>query len=56
MSAITEHPDLQEVEVLTLNCRDGLVPFYERYGFDVKDMTVELPNGTEEDYHVMVHS
>ena len=56
MNAITEHPDLQEIEALTLNCREALVPFYERCGFDVKDMTVGLPDGTEEDYHVMVRS
>lgn len=54
METITAHPELQEVEALTLNCRAGLVPFYEECGFRVHDMTTELPDGTEEDYYLMV--
>jgi predicted GNAT family N-acyltransferase len=56
MKAITNHPELQDVEVLTLNCREGLVPFYEDYGFSVHDMTTELPDDTEENYCLMVRS
>ena len=56
MEAITAHPELQEVEILTLNCRSGLVPFFEECGFRVHDMTTKLPDGTGEDYHLMVQS
>lgn len=56
MNAITNHPELQDVEVLTLNCREGLIPFYEDHGFSVHDMTTELPDGTKENYCLMVRS
>jgi len=56
MNAITTHPQLQDVDILTLNCREGLVPFYEACGFSVHDMTTERPDGTEEDYYMMVWS
>lgn len=56
IEAIKEHPKLQAVEVLTLNCRAGLVPFYENCGFRVHDMTTKRPDGTEEDYYLMVRS
>ncbi|WP_089776778.1 GNAT family N-acetyltransferase [Haloferax massiliensis] len=56
MQAITSHPKLEDVEVLTLNCRAGLVPFYENCGFRVHDMTTKRPDGTEEDYHLMLQS
>lgn len=56
MRAIINHPELQDVDVLTVNCRNGLVSFYENCGFSVNDMITERPDGIEEDYYMMVRS
>ncbi|RKD94817.1 GNAT family N-acetyltransferase [Halopiger aswanensis] len=49
LEAIVSHPDLENLEVLTLDCREGLVPFYEDCGFERHEMIAELPDGGEED-------
>ena len=49
LAALTSHPDLAEVDVLTLDCREGLVPFYEDCGFERHEMIADLPEGGEED-------
>lgn len=56
LTAITEHPELQDVDELTLNCREGIAPFYEECGFQVHEMIKEHRDGTGEDYYVMVYS
>lgn len=56
MQAVTEHDRLAEVQELTLNCREGLVPFYEQCGFRVHEMIRQERRGPEEDYYVMVYS
>ena len=56
MNATTSHPRLQDVRELTLNCREGLVPFYEACGFSVHEMIKERHQSPEEDYYVMVYS
>jgi GNAT superfamily N-acetyltransferase len=56
MGAVTDHPELQDVEELTLNCREGLAPFYEACGFRLHDMIEEGRDGSGEDYYVMVYS
>ncbi|WP_247730558.1 GNAT family N-acetyltransferase [Halovivax limisalsi] len=48
MDAILEHESLRRVEVLTLHCREGLVPFYEDCGFERHEMTVPVDDGEEE--------
>ncbi|WP_049895023.1 GNAT family N-acetyltransferase [Halopiger xanaduensis] len=48
LEAIVSHPDLADLEVLTLDCREGLVPFYEDCGFERHEMIAELPDGGEE--------
>ena len=52
----SDHPELQDVEELTLNCREGLAPFYEACGFRLHDMIEEGRDGSGEDYYVMVYS
>lgn len=57
LDAITGHPDLQEVDELTVNCRAGLAPFYRSCGFDVHEMIqAARDDPAEEDYLVMVHA
>lgn len=55
MAAVTDHPELQDVEELTLNCREGVAPFYRACGFRVHEM-IDRGDGTDEDYFVMVYS
>jgi ribosomal protein S18 acetylase RimI-like enzyme len=55
--AVTSHPQLAAVEELTLNCREGIAPFYERLGFEVHEMIQQgRARATEEDYYVMVYN
>ena len=60
MGAITTHPDLREVDELTVNCRSGIAPFYEACGFRVHEMIdrnrSSADEGSGEDYYVMVYS
>lgn len=39
--AAREHPLLSDVDTITLSCREGLAPFYERCGFERHDGTFE---------------
>jgi len=54
VDAIITHPKLQDV-ILTLRCREGLVPFYERCGFELRDRDIEMPDGETRTYRTMVH-
>lgn len=56
LAAITDHPELQDVDKLTLNCRAGLAPFYRSCGFEVHEMIRECIDEAGEAYYVMVHS
>lgn len=40
MDAIRSRPELADVDVVMLNCREGLVPFYESVGFERRPMTI----------------
>jgi GNAT superfamily N-acetyltransferase len=55
LSAVTESERLAAVTELTVNCREGLVPFYEECGFQVHEMISRDRSGPEEDYYVMVY-
>lgn len=55
MDAILDHPDLSRLDSLALNCRTGLVDFYERCGFEEFDGRVEHPDGDEEELHLMLY-
>ena len=48
MEAVWEHPDLRAVDGLALNCRAGLVRFYESVGFERFDREMEVPEGGTE--------
>lgn len=54
MRAVVEHPALRGVDELTVNCRAGLAPFYERCGFEVHEMINRDREGEGEDFYVMV--
>lgn len=49
METVTEHPDLDSIDVIELGCREGLIPFYESCGFKVFDTRAEI-NGHEEEF------
>ncbi|MFC7225817.1 GNAT family N-acetyltransferase [Salinirubellus salinus] len=51
LDAVVSHPALADV-FLSLTCREGLVPFYERAGFEPYPSPVERPDGPAEE---MVH-
>lgn len=54
--AVTSHPPLAAVDVMMLNCREGIAPFYEQLGFEVHDMIDQNRSSEgQEDYYVMVH-
>lgn len=55
MSAIVDHPRLRKLPGLSLQCRRGLVPFYESVGFEVFDDPVDVPGGGEEELCRMVY-
>jgi GNAT superfamily N-acetyltransferase len=54
VDAVVTHPELQDV-ILTLRCREGLVPFYDRCGFELRDRDIETPDGGTMTYRTMVH-
>ena len=54
VDAIITHPKLQDV-ILTLRCREELVPFYERCGFELRDRDIEMPDGETITYRTTVH-
>jgi predicted GNAT family N-acyltransferase len=49
VAAIVDHEVATDLEVLDLRCREGLVSFYERFGFAVHDPTIEV-DGREESF------
>jgi GNAT superfamily N-acetyltransferase len=54
VDAVVTHPELQDV-ILTLRCREGLIPFYDRCGFELRDRDIEVPGGETITYRTMVH-
>lgn len=48
VTAIVGHPVLDSVSALTLDCRSGLIPFYEKCGFTQHEQRVNLEERTEE--------
>jgi predicted GNAT family N-acyltransferase len=48
MNAITDHPNLDSIDVIELGCREGLIPFYERCGFEVHDNQADVDGDSEE--------
>ncbi|WP_435154824.1 GNAT family N-acetyltransferase [Haladaptatus sp. DFWS20] len=44
MDALFAHPDLQQAESITLGCREDVVSFYERWGFEVAPEEMQLMN------------
>lgn len=54
IDAIVTHPKLQDV-ILTLRCREGLVPFYDKCGFELRDRDIEMPDGERITYRTMIH-
>lgn len=52
VDAVVTHPRLQEVGI-SLHCREDLVPFYERCGFELHDRDVQTPDGTTITYRTM---
>ncbi len=54
MAAVVGHPDLADVAP-TLVCRDGLVGFYERCGFERYPAAVEVPGEGREALHTLVY-
>jgi predicted GNAT family N-acyltransferase len=48
IEAVIDHPDLTETRGLSLLCREGLVPFYASYGFEIGNETVVHPDGAPE--------
>lgn len=52
LDAVVSHPELDDV-FLSVTCREGLVGFYERAGFEPYPNPVERPDGDpEEMYHL----
>lgn len=49
MEAVVDHERLADVATVDLRCREGLVPFYEQFGFAVHDPTVDA-DGREESF------
>ena len=47
LEAIVSHPAVADVDVLVLDCREGLVPFYERCGFERHEGFAHRPGGDE---------
>ena len=47
LEAVVSHPAIEDV-FLSLTCREGLVPFYERCGFEPYPSPVERPDGPPE--------
>lgn len=48
MESIIEHPALDSLSILTLDCREGLIPFYEDCGFERHEKEFTLEGRTEE--------
>jgi ribosomal protein S18 acetylase RimI-like enzyme len=48
MESIVEHPALSSTSNMTLDCRDGLVSFYEDCGFERHEMEAILREESEE--------
>ena len=55
MAAVVEHPNLRDVDGLSLLCRRGLVPYYETVGFERFDPRIDVPEGGTEELVRMVY-
>lgn len=48
MESIIEHPALDSLSILTLDCRERLIPFYEDCGFNRQEKEYTIDGRTEE--------
>lgn len=48
MDEIVTHPAIDSLDVLVLDCREGLVPFYEDCGFRRHELTASLEDHDED--------
>jgi predicted GNAT family N-acyltransferase len=48
MDELLDHPALESLDVLALDCREGLVPFYEDCGFKRHELTAQLEDREED--------
>lgn len=48
IESIVEHSALNSVSNMTLDCREGLIPFYEHCGFERHEMEVGLREESED--------
>jgi predicted N-acetyltransferase YhbS len=55
LRAVVDHPDLQQVDGLSLLCRTGLVPYYESVGFERFDPETAIPEGGTEEIVRLVY-
>lgn len=55
MEAVATHPDIRDVDGLSLLCRRGLVPYYESVGFERFDPEIDVPEGGTEALVWMVY-
>lgn len=54
MEAVVCHETVTSVDTVDLRCREGLVSFYEQFGFEVHDPTLEV-DGQGEGFVKMNH-
>jgi|GEM_PF-888354 len=54
LDELIAHPALDSLDVLILDCREGLIPFYEACGFRRHELTADL-DGREEDLVPMTY-
>jgi predicted GNAT family N-acyltransferase len=48
MDKLVSHPGLESLDVLVLDCREGLVPFYEACGFKRHELTAQMEDRQED--------
>lgn len=53
---LVERPELQSLPGLALQCRRGLVPYYESVGFELYDRAVDVPEGGTEELVRMTYT
>ncbi len=55
LTAILDHPELEELPFFTLQCRENLTPFYESVGFEQFDAEIDVPEGGTEQLVRMIY-
>jgi predicted GNAT family N-acyltransferase len=56
MAELVERPELQSLPGLSLQCRRGLVPYYESVGFELYDREIDVPEGGTEELVRMTYA